>query len=194
MARWSTSPASRALLVFAHPRRDSLCYALASGLADSLRAGGLEPVVADLYAEQFDPVAAEPATAEQARVAAAALLVFVYPVWWWSPPAMLKGWCDRVLTSGFAFRFSASENRYEGQLGGRQGAVVTTSTVAPRSYEVEWQRGAHVDFVPSILRMSGVEPVDELHLDGVHRYSDPERLRENLRAVEAFGERLACRR
>lgn len=40
---------------------------------------------------------------EQAKLAAAELLVFQFPLWWYGPPAILKGWLDRVLTEGFAF-------------------------------------------------------------------------------------------
>jgi putative NADPH-quinone reductase len=118
--------------------------------------------------------------------------VFVYPVWWWVPPAMLKGWLDRVLASGFAFRFETSVNGYQGLLHGRRAAVVTTSTVEPSSYGVEWQRGAHVDFVPSILRMCGVEPIEQLHLHGVHNYSDPALIAAHRDAVRAFADKLAC--
>ncbi len=41
--------------------------------------------------------------AEQDKVAAAELLVLQFPLWWYGPPAVLKGWLDRVLTAGFAF-------------------------------------------------------------------------------------------
>lgn len=101
------------LLVAAHPDHDSLTLALARRLAEEL-----EPaVLADLAAEGFDPrfgpddrrsyrVGGEyPADVlrEQRRLDAAEHLVLVFPVYWWSMPALLKGWIDRVFVNGWAF-------------------------------------------------------------------------------------------
>lgn len=70
--------------------------------------------VSDLYASGFSPVmsAAEYAgaptppdvLAEQAALDAAEVWAFVYPVWWMDCPAILKGWFDRVLTVGWAYK------------------------------------------------------------------------------------------
>ncbi|MBF2967149.1 NAD(P)H-dependent oxidoreductase, partial [Pseudomonas aeruginosa] len=44
--------------------------------------------------------------AEQARIDRADTLVLVYPIYWWSMPALLKGWIDRVFSNGWAFDYS----------------------------------------------------------------------------------------
>ncbi|KKC37924.1 NAD(P)H dehydrogenase [Devosia epidermidihirudinis] len=107
----------RALLVLAHPLNDSLCAHLARQAEAALRARGIAVDVLDLYAEGFAPALtaderrayyATPQpdaaiTALQARLAAADTLVLVFPIWWFSMPAMLKGWFDRVWLPGFAF-------------------------------------------------------------------------------------------
>ena len=77
---------------------------------------GHEVRVADLYAEGFQPaMVAEdfaqfgnmpmPADVlkEQARVEWSDAIVFIFPIWWWSIPAMLKGWIDRVMSYGWAW-------------------------------------------------------------------------------------------
>lgn len=107
----------QALVVLAHPLSDSLCAHLAREAVDALRARGADVDVLDLYAENFQPAltAAERrlhyATPEpgadivalQQRLASAELLVLVFPTWWFSMPAILKGWFDRVWAPKFAF-------------------------------------------------------------------------------------------
>jgi NAD(P)H dehydrogenase (quinone) len=104
-----------ALIVTAHPDPDSLTHDVARRLADAL--GADRATVAHLAQEGFDPVfdmadrraysgdAAAPAdvVAEQARLDRADHVVLVFPVWWWSMPALLKGWIDRTFIAGWAF-------------------------------------------------------------------------------------------
>ena len=107
----------RALLVLAHPLSDSLCAHLAREAIEALRARGATVDILDLYAEAFQPALTEAerrrhyATPEpgpdivalQQRLAAADTLVLVFPTWWFSFPAILKGWFDRVWSPKFAF-------------------------------------------------------------------------------------------
>ncbi|MCK7497367.1 MAG: NAD(P)H-dependent oxidoreductase [Comamonadaceae bacterium] len=97
---------------------DSLSQSLAREFACGLTEAGHEYRLLDLYAEGFDPVLragelpgpAQALTEEvrrmQERVRAADGLVFVYPLWWGAPPAVLQGWLQRVFTYGFAFEFN----------------------------------------------------------------------------------------
>lgn len=107
------------LIVVAHPEPSSLTHAIAAHIGQGILAADPTHTVtiADLHAEGFDPrfnradnalfrgSAGVPAdvTAEQARLNAANALVLVYPLYWWSFPALLKGWIDRVLTHGWAY-------------------------------------------------------------------------------------------
>lgn len=107
------------LIVVSHPNRASLTHAVGKEIADAIRAAdsGNSADIADLSAEGFDPrfslsdietinrIAAPPASivAEQARVDRADALVLVFPVYWWSMPALLKGWIDRVFSAGWAY-------------------------------------------------------------------------------------------
>jgi putative NADPH-quinone reductase len=111
----------RVLLVYSHPREDSLSAALRDATASSLRAAGHDVDLRDLYAERFDPalsaeergryhdvpgnLAGIESHVESLRRADA--LVLVYPTWWYGMPAMLKGWFDRVWAPGVAFRLGA---------------------------------------------------------------------------------------
>lgn len=106
------------LLVVAHPRSNSLTHAVAAAFADAARSKGHTVELADLMAEGFDPVmreADEPdwenpdktyspeVQREMERVERNEATVLVFPVWWWSMPALLKGWIDRVWNNGWAY-------------------------------------------------------------------------------------------
>ncbi|KPN91298.1 NAD(P)H-dependent oxidoreductase [Pseudomonas nunensis] len=111
-----------ALIVVAHPNPQSLTHSLARQIAEGLTSVDSSNTyeIADLSAQGFDPrfgtadmavhhrEAPPPADvlAEQARIERADALVLVYPVYWWSMPALLKGWIDRVFSNGWAFDFS----------------------------------------------------------------------------------------
>ena len=113
----------RALVVMAHPSGSSLTRSITGAIIEALEAQGIETELADLVAEGFDPVfgpadrdafAASGPTpddvrAEQQRIDHADHLVLVYPVYWWSMPALLKGWIDRVFISGWAFDAEAEQ-------------------------------------------------------------------------------------
>lgn len=108
-----------ALIVVSHPEPESLTHALAAELAQGITADASQNTfeIADLAAEGFDPryqltdlalsrnQAPAPAeiVAEQARIDRADALALVYPVYWWSFAALLKGWIDRVFTNGWAY-------------------------------------------------------------------------------------------
>ncbi|BDH57693.1 hypothetical protein MTP03_26320 [Tsukamurella sp. PLM1] len=102
-----TTDGRRALWVFAHPSGESLNAALRDAGVAELRRAGWSVDVDDLYAEGFDPVLVDEGGAdvrrEQRRLLDADLLILQYPLWWYGPPAMLKGWIDRVFERGFAY-------------------------------------------------------------------------------------------
>jgi NAD(P)H dehydrogenase (quinone) len=105
------------LVVLCHPRPDSLTAAVAQAFTVGAQHAGHKVELADLYTEGFDPCLGEEdepdgnpdkqysaaVRSEMARVDRANALVLVFPVWWWSIPAMLKGWIDRVWNYGWAY-------------------------------------------------------------------------------------------
>jgi len=106
----------KALMVTCHPRSDSLTAEVARRFMGAAADVAFEQ--ADLYAEGFDPRlgpedepdwgdARKPYSAavraEMARIERNGETVMVFPVWWWSVPAMLKGWIDRVWNHGWAY-------------------------------------------------------------------------------------------
>lgn len=109
----------KVLVVLGHPNPGaSFNRAIAETVVETVRRLGHEPKLLDLYAMKFDPIlpfgeekiAMEELPAEIqtmiADVRDSAGIVFVHPNWWGGPPAILRGWLDRVFRAGFAYRFS----------------------------------------------------------------------------------------
>lgn len=111
------------LFVHCHPSDAGFCAAIRDRGMAAARAAGHEVTLIDLYAEHFDPVMH--ATEWRGYNDAASLppdlvrhlsilaridaMIFVYPTWWDGPPAMLKGWLDRLWRPNFAFHPDALE-------------------------------------------------------------------------------------
>jgi NAD(P)H dehydrogenase (quinone) len=131
-------------LLLGHQKQGSFCHAIAAAAAEELRAAGHEVVYHDLYAEQFDPIlpddeiprnaSLDPVVEQHCReVVAADGYLIVHPNWWAMPPAILKGWLDRVWRQGVIYRFGP--NGVESLVAGRRAVVFTTSNT-PRDDEL----------------------------------------------------------
>lgn len=141
----------RVLLVLAHPDPASFNAAIAARARDALARLGHEVVFHNLYAEGFEPllfqaefpVGAElpPHIAEHCRdLASAEGIVIVHPNWWGTPPAIMKGWIDRVFRPGLAYEFlegDGGEGVPRGLLPARAVVVFNTGNTPPaREQEV----------------------------------------------------------
>jgi NAD(P)H dehydrogenase (quinone) len=138
-------------IVLAHPDPRSFNHAIAHAAADELRENGYRVVLHDLYAEGFDPILPTEEIPEHGivpaeinlhcrEIASADGIVVVHPNWWGQPPAILKGWIDRVIRPGVAYKFLDGDNG-EGVPAGllrAKAAVVfnTTNTQAEREKAV----------------------------------------------------------
>ncbi|MCX6030577.1 MAG: NAD(P)H-dependent oxidoreductase [Chloroflexi bacterium] len=131
-------------IILAHPTPGSFNHALAQTAAQTLAANRHTVCFHDLYAERFDPIlpgaeiprdaALKPAIAQHcAEITAADGIVIVHPNWWGQPPAILKGWIDRVLRPGLAYEFlegDGGEGVPVGLLRAETAVVFNTSNTA----------------------------------------------------------------
>jgi putative NADPH-quinone reductase/1,4-dihydroxy-2-naphthoate octaprenyltransferase len=155
----------RCLLILAHPRRASLCGALFDACTDGARQAGVECRQLILSELVFDPDVhahspeQQPLEADlvraQADIAWAEHLVLVYPTWWGTFPARLKGFLDRVMTPGFAFRHLSSTH-WERLLAGRTADLITTMDTPPRVYRFIYGAPGHHALARSTLGYCGV--------------------------------------
>ncbi|MBB6733222.1 NAD(P)H-dependent oxidoreductase [Cohnella zeiphila] len=161
------------LLVYTHPNHQSLSYAflqkVIQGSRDNPRITEIE--VLDLYEEGFDPVLvfnenkrrrdmhADPRLEKhRQQLLRADLIVFVYPIWWGRPPAMLLGYIDQMFAAGFAYRDRGGLFP-EGLLKGK--SVVCISTMkGPARYPLLWLHDAHkVLMRKALFRFVGIKKV-----------------------------------
>jgi NAD(P)H dehydrogenase (quinone) len=103
-------------VILAHPNKGSFNHAITQTAIELLKHNGHEIFFHDLYEEKFDPIlpaeeiprdADLPSEIEKhcKEIAAADGVVIVHPNWWGQPPAILKGWVDRVIRPGIAYEF-----------------------------------------------------------------------------------------
>ncbi|MEN6405790.1 MAG: NAD(P)H-dependent oxidoreductase [Thermoguttaceae bacterium] len=131
-------------VLIGHQRPGSFCHAIADAAVEQLHALGHDVIFHDLYAERFDPIlpdseiprgsSLDPIVAQHCReVTAADAYLIVHPNWWAMPPAILKGWIDRVWRQGVIYRFGPAG--VESLVAGRKAVVFTTSNT-PREDEL----------------------------------------------------------
>jgi len=135
----------RVLVVFAHPKRDSFTGRVLESFVSGVEEAGHDVELADLYGEGFQPLLIpedyaqwhgrpmpDDVLREQARVDRSDAIALVFPIWWWSMPAILKGWFDRVFSAGWAY---AEEYDPEGSLlRGRKFVLVCPAGSSERQY------------------------------------------------------------
>ena len=150
----------RVLIVYAHPEPTSFSGVMKDLAVETLTAAGHTVTVSDLYAQNFNPVVssldftgrADPdrldvgmeqahaakvggfapdVQAEIDKLMAADFLLLQFPFWWYSVPAMLKGWIDRVFAYGVAYDFGRTWDR--GVFTGRRAMLSFTTSAPPTS-------------------------------------------------------------
>ena len=106
----------KVLVIVAHPNRASFNHAIAQTCSRALTDDGHEVIAHDLYEEAFDPILPHGEFPKDAmlpaeigrqceEVSQADGIVIIHPNWWGQPPAILKGWLDRVIRPGVAYEF-----------------------------------------------------------------------------------------
>jgi len=133
------------LVVLAHPSPESFNHAIASTVLEQLGKDGHAVNFHDLCAEGFDPLLPaqeipKGATLDEGlslhcrQLAEADGIVIIHPNWWGQPPAVLKGWIDRVIRPGVAYEFlegDSGEGVPNGLLRARTAMVFNTSNTRP---------------------------------------------------------------
>jgi NAD(P)H dehydrogenase (quinone) len=128
-------------VILAHPDPASFNHAIAKTAVEALEKNGHIVFFHDLYPEKFDPLLNSEEIAREAvlppqikqhceEIAAADGIIIVHPNWWGQPPAVLKGWVDRVIRPDVAYEFlegDSGEGIPEGLLKAQAVLVFNTS-------------------------------------------------------------------
>ncbi|AOM78522.1 NAD(P)H-dependent oxidoreductase [Pedobacter steynii] len=133
------------LIIYCHPNPASFNHAIKESVVQYAAAAGHEIRIRDVYALNFDPVLTpadilsfksgavpEEIFAEQEHLRWAELVTIIHPVWWTGMPALLKGYFDRVLSYGFAYRYG--EQGLEQLLKGKDLLIINTVGSEEQNY------------------------------------------------------------
>lgn len=132
-------------LILANPRSGSFNHAIAEVARKTLQSCGHQVAFHDLYIERFDPILRYEEIPKSAAVdiavqkhceeiASAEGIIVVHPNWWGMPPAILKGWVDRVIRPGVAYEFlegDSGDGVPHGLLRAKKAIVFNTSNTFP---------------------------------------------------------------
>jgi putative NADPH-quinone reductase/1,4-dihydroxy-2-naphthoate octaprenyltransferase len=193
-------PASlKVLIILGHPRKDSLCGALADAYAVGAEEAGVNIRRLNVADMTFNPdvIAGSPRNQviEPSIVEAMDLLewadhiVFVFPTWWGTMPAVLKGLLDRVLIPGFAFEEHEDGPGWTKLLTGRSAHLLTTMDTPPWVYRWIYRSPGLNGLARATLGFCGIAPVRR-SIFGPVKESDPQRRSCWLDAARRHGTRL----
>jgi putative NADPH-quinone reductase len=166
------------LIIYAHPEPQSMNSAMFNSAIDTLTKAGHEVKISDLYAMQFNPVSDrnnfttvnDPAffkqqqeevyasqakgfidfiEEEQQKVEWCDLMIWQFPLWWFSVPAILKGWVDRVFAMG---RFYKNGHIYENGIFRGKKALLSLTTGGPEANYIKVKYGDLAVILHSLQR------------------------------------------
>jgi len=155
------------LVILGHPDKDSFCGALASTYIESARATDSEVRELQLGELKFDPTLwkgynkiqeLEPDLVKaQELIQWSNHMVFVYPNWWGTMPALMKGFFDRVFLPGFAFKYRDSSGLPDKLLSGRTAHLIVTMDTPAWYYRWIFHRPGHNEMKRTILEFCGIK-------------------------------------
>jgi putative NADPH-quinone reductase len=184
------------LVIQGHPDKESFCYALAQAYRDGAQMAGADVKLVNVGELRFNPLLAhgyrKPSPLEddlveiQEMIKGAEHLVFVYPTWWWSMPALLKGFIDRVFLAGFGFKYRTDSIWWDRLLTGKSARLIVTMD-SPVWYHWIMNRGqAHLAMKKMTLEFCGIKPVRTTTYGSVRRSSEATR-KQWVMDVERLG-------
>lgn len=193
-----SSSSQKHVVVLSHPDSDSFNKAIAEAYCETVESIGHQAVLRDLYQMGFDPVlkASERPTAPDFALSAdvvaelevidgADIFVLVYPIWFGTPPAMMKGYVERVLGAGFSHK-SARTHAFSSLLGGKQ-LLSFTSSGSPKQWLTNQDALVSLQavFDGYLARVFSMASPEHVHFDSVADGLDLHAVAEKLDQVKA---------
>lgn len=170
----------KSLIIYAHPWDGSFNHAILEDVKALLRKQGKAVDVIDLYKDGFNPVMSpsdlrvfgrgeysDPLAEDYVnRLKAADEVVFIYPLWWYGEPAMLKGFFDKVLLKGHTYE--QVDFGIKPLLNIKRSTLITTAAIDERSLVDYFGDPLGKRLIHGIFGMVGIANTEWLHCGGVH--------------------------
>ena len=184
------------LIINGHPDKESLCFSLAESYKKGALSGGGDCKLVNLIDLSFNPIltygyrivsALEPDLVKiQQEIKEADHLVFVYPTWWGTYPALLKGFIDRIFLPNFAFKYHKDSPFWDKLLKGKTARLIVTMDAPKWYYWLMYRSPGHNSMKRAILEFSGISPVRITSFSPVKSSTEAKR-KQWLEEVEALG-------
>jgi putative NADPH-quinone reductase len=184
------------LIINGHPDKESFCTELAKSYKKGADSTNANCKLINLFELTFDPILhngyrkrteLEPdLITAQEEISKADHLVFVYPTWWGTYPALLKGFIDRVLLPKFAFRYRENSVLWDKLLKGKTARLIVTMDTPKWYYWLIFKSPGHNSMKKGILEFCGIKPVKILSFSPVKQSNEAQR-KKWLDQIETLG-------
>lgn len=184
------------LIINGHPDKESLCFDLALSYKKGADLAGADCTLVNLIDLEFNPILTygyrkiselEPDLVKmQQEILATDHLVFVYPNWWSTVPALLKGFIDRVFVPGFAFKYRKNSPFWDKLLKGKTARLIVTMDTPKWYYWLINRNAGHNAMKIGVLEFCGIKPVKITAFAPI-KSSDETKRKKWLNEVEALG-------
>lgn len=175
----------RTLIILGHPDKNSFTARLADAYEQGAKEKGGDVMRINLIDLKFDPILRngynrsqllEADLVEAQRLIKwANHLVFIFPVWWSAPPALLKGFIDRVFLPGFAFKFRENSSGWDKLLTGRSSRMILTSDAPVAWLYLNYFHPAVNMMKKATLEFCGISPVSITSFGSIKNTDDKKR-------------------
>lgn len=188
----------RVLILLGTSKSDSFCGEIANNYFEGAQESGCDVSVLKLSELKFDPILwegynkiqkLEPDLKKaQELIKWADHIIFIFPTWWGSLPALFKGFIDRIFLPNFAFKYKSKFSR-EKLLKGKTAQIITTMD-APRSYYTVMFRSPGVNLLKrAVLEFCGVK-VKKVHYFDKIRFRSEKSLKKLLAKAYDLGSKI----
>jgi putative NADPH-quinone reductase len=157
------------VVIVGHPDSNSYCASLAESYVKEATEKGHEIKLFKLGDANFDPILHHGYNQRQElepdlvvireAILWSSHLVIVYPIWWGSIPALLKGFFDRAFLPGYAFRYRKDSVWWDKLLAGRSAHLIVTMDTPPWYYRWIYKMPGHNQMKITILEWCGIKPI-----------------------------------
>lgn len=186
----------KTLIINGHPDKQSFCAALAERYLHGATIAGTNCKLVHLTDLHFNPILASgyrliteleaDLIQVQKDIQEADHLVFIYPNWWSTYPALLKGFFDRTFLPGFAFKYHEKGPLWDKLLTGKSARLIVTMDTPSWYYCLVNRNAGHHSIKTGILKFSGIHPVKITTFSPI-KSSTLDKRKQWLEEVEAMG-------